>query len=47
MAGHSDREIAMHLYVSAHTVRTHIRHVFAKLDVSSRVAIVARAAEWQ
>ncbi len=38
-------EIASHLFVSLHTVRTHTRHIYGKLGVSSRRAAVRRAAE--
>jgi LuxR family maltose regulon positive regulatory protein len=38
-------EIAHELHVSIHTVNTHIRNVFAKLDVRDRSAAVQRARE--
>ena len=38
-------EIASELVVSANTVRTHMRHIYAKLDVHSRSEAVARARE--
>jgi LuxR family transcriptional regulator, maltose regulon positive regulatory protein len=36
-------EIARELSVSVHTVRTHIRHLFAKLGAHGRTEVVARA----
>ena len=38
-------EIASELYVSTNTVRTHMRHIYAKLDAHSRAEAVARARE--
>src|SRR5918994_3927251 len=35
--GLTNREIAEHLFVSPHTVNTHLWHVFAKLEVKSRL----------
>lgn len=37
--GLTNGAVARHLYVSPHTVNTHLRHVFAKLGVSNRVAL--------
>ena len=39
----STPEIARELSVSVHTVRTHIRHLFAKLGAHARTEAVARA----
>ncbi len=37
--GLTNGAVARRLYMSPHTVNTHLRHVFAKLDVSNRVAL--------
>ena len=39
----SGPEIARELFVSLNTLRTHTKHIFAKLDVTSRRAAVRRA----
>jgi len=39
----STPEIARELSVSVHTVRTHVRHLFAKLGAHHRTEAVARA----
>lgn len=44
-AGHSNQQIAGELFLSQATVKTHLAHVFSKLDVDSRTAAVARATE--
>ncbi|HEX6352825.1 helix-turn-helix transcriptional regulator [Actinophytocola sp.] len=41
--GNTNRQIAASLFLSPHTVDSHIRHVFAKLGVSSRVELTRRA----
>ena len=41
--GASNQEIARKLVVSVPTIKTHINHIFGKLDAESRVQVVARA----
>ena len=43
--GLTNREVAERLYVSPHTVNTHLRHVFAKLGIKSRVDLTRLATE--
>ncbi len=38
-------EIAAELFVSTNTIRTHLRHIYAKLDVHGRAEAVARSRE--
>jgi len=40
--GMSNRDIAAHLHISLNTVKTHVKHIFAKLGVSDRT----QAAVW-
>ncbi|MDQ6832071.1 MAG: AAA family ATPase [Chloroflexota bacterium] len=42
-AGRTAREIGVALFVSEHTVRAHIRHIYTKTDTDSRAAITAFA----
>jgi pimeloyl-ACP methyl ester carboxylesterase/DNA-binding CsgD family transcriptional regulator len=41
--GLANREVAERLYLSRYTVETHLKHVFAKLGVSSRAELAALA----
>ena len=41
--GLTNVEIGRRLFISRRTVETHLSHIFAKLDVSSRVQLAARA----
>jgi DNA-binding NarL/FixJ family response regulator len=43
--GNSNREVGQTLHISAATVKTHLIHVFDKLDVSDRTAAVTVALE--
>ena len=43
-AGYSNGEIGKALFISGNTVKTHLRHIFAKLAVTTRSAAVSRAA---
>jgi len=42
-SGLTNREIADQLFVSRYTIETHVKHVFAKLGVSSRIELTANA----
>jgi DNA-binding NarL/FixJ family response regulator len=42
-AGKSNKEIGAELFISEGTVKTHVKSIFAKLDVVSRTEAVARA----
>jgi DNA-binding NarL/FixJ family response regulator len=43
--GGTNREVADRLYLSPYTVNSHLRHVFAKLGIRSRVELARLAAE--
>jgi DNA-binding CsgD family transcriptional regulator len=43
--GMTNREAATRLYLSPHTVGTHLRHAFTKLGINSRVELARMAAE--
>jgi LuxR family transcriptional regulator, maltose regulon positive regulatory protein len=44
-AGKSNRQIASELFVALSTVKTHIKNIYGKLDVRSRMQAVSRARE--
>jgi LuxR family transcriptional regulator, maltose regulon positive regulatory protein len=41
--GRSAQEVATQLVMSIHTVRTHIKHIYAKLEAHNRIEAIARA----
>lgn len=41
--GYSNKRVARALGITAETVKSHVKHVFAKLDVNTRAHAVARA----
>ncbi|HET9894785.1 MAG TPA: helix-turn-helix transcriptional regulator [Streptosporangiaceae bacterium] len=43
--GLSNREVAAEVYLSRHTVAFHLRHIFGKLNIGSRVQLARLAAE--
>lgn len=45
--GLTNEQIGERLYVSANTVKTHLRHLYEKLEVSRRTQAVAKARELQ
>jgi DNA-binding CsgD family transcriptional regulator len=44
-AGHSNKEIARDLDVSPNTVKTHVQHLFEKLEVQRRTQAIQKARE--
>jgi DNA-binding CsgD family transcriptional regulator len=45
--GLTNREVADRLFVSPHTVSSHLRHVFAKLGINSRVELARLAGDYE
>jgi DNA-binding CsgD family transcriptional regulator len=41
--GRTTREIAEQLYISRNTVETHLKHIYRKLGVASRIQLAAAA----
>jgi DNA-binding CsgD family transcriptional regulator len=42
--GHTNAEIGQRLFISANTVKKHLTHVYAKLDVDGRTDLAAEVA---
>jgi DNA-binding CsgD family transcriptional regulator len=45
--GLTNREVAERLFVSPHTVNSHVRHVFSKLGINSRVELARLARDYE
>ena len=45
VAGHSNKEIAVHLHVSPNTIKTHVARLFGKLGAKRRTEAIRRARE--
>jgi DNA-binding CsgD family transcriptional regulator len=45
--GLTNREVAERLFVSPHTVNSHLRHVFSKLGITSRVELARVARDYE
>jgi DNA-binding CsgD family transcriptional regulator len=45
--GLTNREVAKRLFISPHTVNSHLRHSFRKLDVSTRAALAVKVSRVQ
>ncbi len=41
--GHNYKSIAVKLFISGHTVKTHVKNIYTKLHVTNRAAAVSRA----
>ncbi|MDF2188349.1 response regulator transcription factor [Paraflavitalea sp. CAU 1676] len=41
--GHSNAEIASHLYLSVSTIKTHVSNLFVKMDVKSRTQAIEKS----
>ena len=46
-SGHSNKEIAAHLFVSESTIKTHVSNVLLKLDAKRRTQAIQKAKELQ
>ncbi len=40
--GHNNDEIAQQLFVSKNTIKTHIKHIYSKLDVRNRIEVIKK-----
>ena len=45
--GLSNAEIAAHLSISIHTVKTHVSNIFAKMDVKRRTQAIKKAQDYR
>jgi DNA-binding CsgD family transcriptional regulator len=43
--GATNREVADHHFISPHTVNSHLRHIFSKLEIRSRVELARLAVQ--
>jgi LuxR family maltose regulon positive regulatory protein len=43
--GMTNKELARHLFVTVDTVKTHLKHIYAKLGVANRSQAIRRARE--